>query len=218
MVVSSFSRTSRRAASNAGDSIRVIGVNLLRSRLVLAAVVLAALGQVSLRSETRPINVEQSTVTVFVYKSGFFSALADDHIIKAPIASGSISEDAPRSVEIRVRAAELRVLDPKLAPDRRADVQARMIGPDVLDVARFPEITFASTSIEPASSDRWNVTGRLTIRGERKTISFPVRRENNRYRGEVAIKQRDFGIEPIRIAAGAVKVKDELKIQFEIVK
>jgi YceI-like protein len=193
-------------------------VNLLLSRFVMAAVALVAIGSVSLRSEARPIDVEQSKVTVLVYKSGLFSALADDHIITAPIARGSISEDPPLSVEVLIRAAELRVLDPKLSPDRRTDVQARMIGPEVLDVARFPEITFASTSIEPAGGDRWTVTGRLTIRGESKTISFPVRRENNRYRGEVAIKQRDFGIEPIRIAAGAVKVKDELKIQFEIVK
>jgi hypothetical protein len=37
------------------------------------------------------------------------------------------------------------------------------------------------------------------------------------YAGEVTINQRDYGIEPIRIAGGAVKVKDEVKIVFEIV-
>jgi hypothetical protein len=33
---------------------------------------------------------------------------------------------------------------------------------------------------------------------------------------EVSIRQRAFGIEPITVAGGTVKVEDELKIQFEI--
>jgi hypothetical protein len=41
---------------------------------------------------------------------------------------------------------------------------------------------------------------------------------NGTYRGEVDIRQRDFGIEPIKVAGGVVKVKDELKVQFEIVR
>ena len=41
---------------------------------------------------------------------------------------------------------------------------------------------------------------------------------DGKYHGEVLIKQRDFGIEPIKVAGGAVKVKDELKVQFEIVR
>lgn len=93
-----------------------------------------------------------------------------------------------------------------------------MLGPEVLDVGTFPEIAFASTTIEPSGTDRWQVTGRLTIHGQGRTITFPVARLDGKYRGEVAIKQRDFGIEPISVAGGAVKVKDELRVQFEIVK
>ena len=48
--------------------------------------------------------------------------------------------------------------------------------------------------------------------------AFPVARLDGKYRGEVAIKQRDFGIEPISVAGGAVKVEDELRVQCEIVK
>jgi polyisoprenoid-binding protein YceI len=181
---------------------------------VLAATLAASAS--SLLAETRPINVNDSTLTVFVYKSGLFSAFADDHTVKAPIASGSISDGAPLSVELTVHSADLRVLDPNLSADKRADVQARMISADVLDVTKYPEIVFASTAIEPGGADRWNVTGRLTVHGQTRSLTFPVVRVNGRYRGEVAIKQRDFGIEPIRIAGGAVKVKDELRIQFDI--
>jgi hypothetical protein len=41
--------------------------------------------------------------------------------------------------------------------------------------------------------------------------------QDGRYRGTVVLKQRDFGITPISIAGGTVKVKDELKVEFDIV-
>lgn len=168
------------------------------------------------RADARRIDVERSTLTVYVYKSGLFSALADNHVVRAPIAGGSLSESPPLHVDLLVRAAQLAVLDPDLGADKRAEVQARMVGSEVLDVVRFPAITFASTSVAPAGLDSWTVKGELTIRDRSRTITFPVVRKDGRYRGEVAIRQRDFGIEPIKVAGGVVRVKDELKIQFEI--
>jgi hypothetical protein len=156
-------------------------------------------------------------LTVYVYKSGLFSAFADNHVIKATIASGALSNDAPAGIELSVRAADLKVLDPNLSPDRRAEVQARMTSPQVLDADRFPTITFASTTIKETAPARWSVTGRLAIHGQTRDVTFPVRRTGEVYAGEVTINQRDYGIEPIRIAGGAVKVKDEVKIAFEIV-
>jgi hypothetical protein len=179
------------------------------------SVAIVSAGIAGAQGEPRPIDVERSTLTVLVYKSGLFSAFADDHVIRAPIAGGSISE-APLGVRLTVRSADLRVLDPGLAPDRRAEVQARMLGPEVLDVERFPEIVFTSTSIESSGADRWEAAGRLTIHGQTRLISFPVAFATGKYRGEVALKQRDFGIEPIRVFGGTVKVKDELKVRFEI--
>jgi len=190
-----------------------------RVAFLLAAAVFAgtlAATDSTVHGEKQAIDAEHSTLTVFVNKSGLFSAFADNHVIRAPISRGSISESAPLSVEMTVRAADLRVLDPGLAADRRAEVQTRMLGPEVLDVAKFPEISFASTAIESSGADRWQVTGRLTIRGQERTIAFPAARVNGRYHGEVVIKQHDFGIEPIKVAGGAVKVKDEIKVQFDI--
>jgi polyisoprenoid-binding protein YceI len=181
------------------------------------AVVVSVFLAAAAGAETHPIDTERSTLTVLVYKSGLFSAFADDHIIRAPIATGSISADGPLAVEISVRSATLTVLDPKLSPDKRAEVQTRMLGPEVLDSARFPDITFTSTKIEPAGADRWSVTGRVTIRGTTRPVAFSVTRQDTRYRGTVTLKQTDFGIKPISIAGGTVKVKDELKIEFDIV-
>jgi polyisoprenoid-binding protein YceI len=182
-----------------------------------SAIVALGLATSNAHAELRPVDLERSQLTVFVYKSGLFSAFADNHTVKAPLASGSISQAGTLQIEIAVKSADLKVLDPDLAASKRAEVQARMLGPDVLDAATYPDITFVSTQIDTAGTDRWTVTGRLTIRGQTRTVSFPASRTNGRYVGDVQIKQREFGIEPIRVAGGTVKVKDELKIQFEIV-
>jgi polyisoprenoid-binding protein YceI len=181
---------------------------------LLAAV---ALSVPAAHAENRKIDLERSTLTIFVSKSGLFSAFADNHTIRAPLAGGTLSDEAPLAVEITIRSANLKVLDPDLAASKRDEVQMRMLGPDVLDVDRYPDITFASTSIERASTNRWTVAGRLTIHGQTRPVTVAVAQENGRYRGNVTIKQRDFGITPISIAGGAVKVKDELKIDFDIV-
>jgi YceI-like domain len=182
----------------------------LTSTLVVAAC--AALG-----AQSRPIDTEQSTLTVFAYKSGLFSAFADDHVIRAPIAGGSIADTGTPAVEITVRSADLVALDPTLSASKRAEVQARMIGPEVLDVKQYPDITFASTSIQPAGADRWTASGRLTIHGTTKPVTFAVTRQIGHYRGTLSLRQSDFGIKPISIVGGTVKVKDELKVEFDIV-
>ena len=178
--------------------------------------VVSGLGRTAL-AQGRAIDVDQSKLTVYVYKSGLFSGFADDHIIDAPIAKGTLSDAAPLSVGIEVRAADLKVRDPKLSESKRADVQTRMAGPDVLNTQAFPSIAFESTGVEPSGAGRWNVAGRLTIHGQTRPITFPVARANGRYRGSVTLKQTGFGITPISIAGGAVKVKDEIKIEFDIV-
>jgi hypothetical protein len=167
-------------------------------------------------AETRPLDPARSTITVRVSKSGLFSAFADNHTIAARIASGAISEAPPLSIELMIRTADLKVLDPGLSADKRSEVQMRMLGAEVLDAGTFPEISFASTAIEPLGTDRWTVTGRVTIHGQQRTIMFPVSRMDTRYRGQVVIKQHDFGIEPIKVAGGTVRVKDELTIEFDI--
>ena len=184
---------------------------------VFAAVSMCLLAVLRLAAESRPIDVERSTLTVYAYKSGLFSAFADNHIIRAPIAGGSISDQAPLAVDFVVHAADLLALDPNLAPARRAEVQARMVGPEVLDTVKYPEITFTSTAVEAGGPDRWTITGRLTIHGQTRPVTVSAVRQNGTYRGSVEIKQRDFGIEPISIVGGTVKVKDQLKIEFDIV-
>ena len=43
-----------------------------------------------------------------------------------------------------------------------------------------------------------------------------MRGGNGRYTGSATVKQKEFGMEPVSVAGGTVKVKDEVKVEFEI--
>ena len=156
-----------------------------------------------------------SRLLVHAYKSGLFSGFADNHEIEAPISEGSVDEGGLQ-VKFSVEARRMKVLDPKLSADKRREVQERMEGPEVLDSARFPTITFESTKVERTDPGSLLVQGRLSLHGAARPISLTVKNENGRYVGTCTLSQREFGITPISIAGGTVKVKDELKIEFDM--
>jgi polyisoprenoid-binding protein YceI len=163
----------------------------------------------------REIDVEKSVLTVRVYKSGLFSAFAHDHEIRAPIQSGRFDEQK-HTVEFKVRSAELKVLDPKVSDNERSQVQHTMLSPKVLDPEKFPEISFHSTSIKPAGEGKWNVEGALSLHGETHPVKVDVAGDKGIYRGSARLRQTEFGITPVSIGGGSIKVKDEVRIEFEI--
>ena len=175
------------------------------------------------------IAVAGSTLQVSVFREGLLKVFGHDHLIAAKSFSGTVNFHADKveesSISLNIEAKSLTVLDSVEAEKDRRDVQATMAGAQVLDVESFPRITFRSTGvhlIKKAGSD-WEVTldGKLNLHGVEKPISFPVRihQENTRLivHGDVFITQTDFGIEPVKVAGGTVRVKDRVKLNFTIV-
>jgi polyisoprenoid-binding protein YceI len=175
---------------------------------LLPAVLLAA-------AAASEIDVQKSVMTVRVFKTGIFSALGHEHEISAPIKDGKLSE-ADHSVEFTVDARQMKVMDKDVPEKDRAEIQENMLGPKVLDSGKYPDIRFRSTAVEPAGDGRWTVSGDLTLRGQTRPVKLAVRAQNGHYQGTVELKQRDFGIEPISVGGGAVKVKNELRVEFDI--
>jgi polyisoprenoid-binding protein YceI len=179
--------------------------------LTIAFVASPALGA------SRSIDVSRSTITVRVGKSGIFSAFGDNHEIRAPIASGKVDDGPQPSVELAIDAKGMKVLDAKLAPEKRAEVQTKMLGSDVLDVERYAEIRFRSTSVKPAGSEgRWRVEGVLELHGASAPVEFDVTVADGRVLGSAHVSQKAFGIPPISAAGGTVKVRDEVQIEFDV--
>jgi polyisoprenoid-binding protein YceI len=182
-------------------------------KLAGAALFVAALLQCACAAE---VDAAASKITVKVEKSGLFSAFAHNHTISAALASANL-DTGKRTVELKFRAQEMQVLDPGVSESERADIERTMKSEKVLDPARFPEISFVSTSVETAGADRFTVRGDLTLHGVTKSIELPVSSSEKHYTGKVTLKQTEFGITPVKIAGGAVRVKDAIEIAFDIV-
>jgi polyisoprenoid-binding protein YceI len=174
-------------------------------------------GPTSANGQVKAIDGNKSSLKIRVFKSGAFSAFAHDHEIEAPIAEGTIDSSAHASVQLGMDSGKMRVLDPEIAADKRAEIQHTMQSATVLDVEKFPDISYQSTTVTGRGETHWEVRGNLTLHRKSQPVTVEVSVESGHYRGAASIKQTDFGIEPIRIAGGTVKVKDELKVEFDIV-
>ncbi len=164
----------------------------------------------------KTIDTERSVLTVRVYKAGAFSAFGHEHAIRAPIQNGSFDEDK-KSVEFVVDTGTLRVVDSGVSDKDRADIQNTMLGPRVLDSSQFRVIRFHSTEVSGSGENKWTVHGDLTLHGQTHPVRVDVERQDGRYRGSARLRQSEFGITPVTVAGGTIKVKDEVRVEFEIV-
>jgi polyisoprenoid-binding protein YceI len=166
-------------------------------------------------AQVRQIDAANSTVKVHVSRAGVLSAFGHDHEIAAPIASGTVDAGAQR-VELHINATAMKVTDPGASDKDRAEIQSTMLGPEVLDSNQYREIIFRSTSAERQSEEKWRVTGNLTLHGQNRPVVVEATGQGGHYAGTARIRQKEFGIKPVKIAGGTVRVKDELQIDLDI--
>jgi len=170
----------------------------------------------TVRPETLAIDPTHAVMKIYVFRSGLFSAFAHDHEIEARGLEGQLKTTENQQVTLRVDARKIKVLDPGLSPDKRSEVQQTMEGPKVLDITRFPDIRFQSSSVTQKAPAQWEVSGNLTLHGQTRPVTIQVAANGSRYSGQATLRQRDFGIQPVSLFGGTVKVKDEVKIEFDI--
>lgn len=175
------------------------------------------------------VDLATSRVYVFVGKTG----LGHNHAVSGLLQAGRVAVGAGDQAGVLV--FDMRSFTADTAEARKAlglpgetdastqkKVQASMIGPDVLDVARHPTATF---QIRSALSSKQQVQGRppvyeligaFTLHGATREVMIPVevdqRGEWLRLRGMFVIKQTDFGMKPYKKLGGVVGVADELRI------
>jgi len=192
-------------------------------------VLLAPFGLGAQGTASYSVDPQQSKVEIHVGKQGAFSAFGHDHLVAANQVSGDAKFDAQKvdqsSVRLKISTKSITVIDSGESEKDRKEVQAAMEGEKVLDVARFPEIAFTSTSVSGAKKtpNGWELTlaGKLNLHGVEKPVTFPLRVTANANElhgeGELSVLQTDYGITPVKAGGGTVKVKDKLKITFSIV-
>jgi polyisoprenoid-binding protein YceI len=182
---------------------------------VLAACALSCAAGGTALAQQRAIDPAKSVMTVRVYKAGLLSAIGHNHEIAAPITAGTVDVKA-RRVELHAQTGALQVRDPGVSAKDRAEIQSTMLGSEVLDAERNPEIVFRSTGAEAAGTGSWRVRGELTLHGQTHTVAVEVRENGEHYEGTSSFKQTEFGIQPVKVAGGTIRVKDEIRIEFDI--
>jgi polyisoprenoid-binding protein YceI len=183
-------------------------------------------------NESGPVHyrlvADESRFTVQAFAEGLFSAFGHDPVIAIRDFTGDVEftpgtlSDA--SVRMTIRTDSLAATDEVKEKDR-AEID-HMMRDDVLETAQYPEIVFASTSVTAQRLGegryRARVIGDLTLHGVTQKnlwIQAEVTTSGERLRaqGQFSLKQTDFGIKPVKVAGGTLKVKNELKFSFDIV-
>ncbi len=182
------------------------------------------------------LDASRSSVRAHVFRSGRLAKLGHNHIISMPELEGRllIRERSPPDLDfdLRVRLDRLKVDDPRwidqlggsFASERSesavAGTRKNMLGEKVLNAARYPTLHLSALGIRGG----WPLLIIDTaIRMHGKRVETPVVasvfEEDGgaiRVRGNLLLKQSDFGIEPFSALAGALAVQDEIVIVFDL--
>jgi polyisoprenoid-binding protein YceI len=173
------------------------------------------------------IDPSKSRFTVRAFTGGVFGVFGHDHTIAIRDFTGRASFDSASlqgsSLNLTIKADSLAVTDKVSDKDRR-EIEDTM-RQKVLETAKHPEIVFRSSRIDLTrtgdatySAKIWGV---LSLHGVTREGLINARvnlsGDSIRARGEFPLRQTDYSITPVTIAAGTIKVKDELKLSFDIV-
>jgi polyisoprenoid-binding protein YceI len=173
------------------------------------------------------LDKSSSKFTVRAFATGMLSSLGHSPTFAIRDFAGEASFDpavpAAASLGLRIRADSLELIDDIKSKDRR-EMESTM-NQSVLESAKYPEIVFASTSVSSNTlgEGRYqvNVSGDLCLHGVTRPLRVPaqltVLGDMFRAAGEISLSQTSFGIQPVSVAGGTLKLKDELKFTFDIV-
>lgn len=201
----------------------------LMVRLVASAALILRTAALALAAPaTYAVTESKSAVRVHVGKSGVFSFAGHKHEILAPV-SGNVTADpanlAASSVELTFQSARLTVLEEGEPKGDALKVEEVMRGPKVLDTVQFPTIHFRSKKVTgraiPGAGFELSLVGELSLHGVTQEITLPVKvaldGRTLTATGHTALRHDQFGMKPVTVGGGAVKVDNEIGIDFKVV-
>jgi polyisoprenoid-binding protein YceI len=181
------------------------------------------------KTRTYKIIAAESNLWVYVAKSGLLSALAHNHNIGVRSFSGTVtvpeSGASGGALSLDIEAKSLNVADKGISDKDRAEITNSMHN-EVLQSDKHSQISFKSAGVSDlkvngGDSYSFTVNGNLTLHGVTKQIAVPVTAtmtaEQIKATGKYTLRQSLYGITPYSKAGGAVKVKDEVVVNFSII-
>jgi polyisoprenoid-binding protein YceI len=173
------------------------------------------------------LDAARSKFMIRAFAGGLLWFKGHDHLVRARdfagearLTPGSVS---PASLTLTVRAASLAE-----TRDVFNEQQKKIINGELRDIVlepdKYPEITFKSTDVsaEPRGGVfKVKLGGDLTLRGVTRRVSIPaevtLEGSDLRARGEFTVKRSDFKVPATSAFHGTVRVRDRLKVSFDIV-
>jgi polyisoprenoid-binding protein YceI len=176
-----------------------------------------------------------SDVRIYVFRGGRAAKLGHNHVLSAPDFAGYISLDggaaASAQFDLRFVLDGLAIDDPALLEatggsfaGARSDTdiagtRRNMLGERVLDAATHPQLHIRSLAVE---GDWPMLVARVAVdwRGFSRAydVLLQVERDDDslRARGELVLRQTDFGITPLAILGGIIAVQDPVGVRFDV--
>ena len=169
------------------------------------------------------IGADVSRFTIRAFAGGLLSAMGHNPVVATHNLNGEIRGDPAdpehASLHMRIKTADLTVENDMHEKDRRE--MMRVMREEVLEVERYPEIEYRSAAVSSLGDGRVLIEGNLTLHGvtrvQRVTAQLSLTGVLLRAFGDFTVRQTDYRIKLASVAGGALKLKDELKITFDIV-
>ena len=160
------------------------------------------------------------------FAKGLLSAFGHNPRLAVRSFEGEVEFDpaAPNaaSVWMKARADSLVVIDDMSEKDRR-EIE-RVTREELLEAARYPEVVFQSAIVtaRQVAEGRYQASGAgdLSLHGVTRELAIDatalVGGDELRAQGGFTLRLTDFNIRPISVAGGLLKLKDEVKLSFDI--
>lgn len=173
------------------------------------------------------LDPSEGRFTVHASATGLLSALGHSPTFAVRDFRGEVRLDdgAPgrMTLDVAVRADSLELTD-RVSPSDRGEIETRMRR-DVLETSSHPEILYGAQDVSSTPTGpgrfRLRIDGRLSLHGV--TRPHPIDSEMRlfedglRLLGECALRMSDYRIKPVSALGGTIKLKDELRLAFELV-
>jgi polyisoprenoid-binding protein YceI len=173
------------------------------------------------------IDPAASRFTVRAFAGGMLSGMGHNPTFLARDLAGEVAYDPDGRqasfARLRVGSASLAVTDSVSDKDRR-EIE-RITSLEVLESGTYPDILYEASRIVVTGSAggpvQATLDGVLTLHGVSRPQPVQARvypdGDTLRAQGEASLRLTDFRIEPVSVAGGMLKVKDEVKLAFDIV-
>jgi len=129
------------------------------------------------------------------------------------------ADPSKSSTKVTIKAASV--------DTRNADRDAHLRSNDFFAMEQYPEISFASTSVEQLDDTTFRVTGDLTIKDVTKPVAIdfeyagavndPWGNLRVGFEGAVTVNRKDWGVNwNAALEAGGILVSEKVTLEFEI--